>query len=150
MSTHTAREIAEWLVAWADEEGDEEFTPLKLQKMLYYAKGIYMRNTDGVPLFSDTMQAWSHGPVVPDLYQDVKKYGRSPIDPDEFVSEDFNWDDYRDVEESLIETWQRYGPFTAWALRNKTHQESPWMKNFSPNERHICISDADLKEFFCR
>lgn len=150
MSTHTARGIAEWLVAWAEEEGDEEFTPLKLQKMLYYAKGIYMRNSGGVSLFPEVMEAWSHGPVVPDIYHAVKKYGRSPIDPDEFVSEDFNWDDYRDVEGSLIETWQKYGPYAAWALRNLTHTESPWIKSFVPDGSSTPITDADLKEFFCR
>ncbi|WP_257158804.1 Panacea domain-containing protein [Corynebacterium cystitidis] len=120
-----------------------------MQKLLYYAKGAVMRATDGVPLFADPMEAWAHGPVVVDVYHATKAYKNGPIDPDEFVAEDFNWDDYRDVEQEPIEAWNEYGPYSAWALRNKTHRESPWLKNFREDERSIEISDADLKKYFC-
>ncbi|APT93245.1 hypothetical protein CPHO_10470 [Corynebacterium phocae] len=149
MKTFTAREIAEWFVSWAEEMEDADLTPLKLQKLLYYAKGAFLRASGGVPLFSDRMEAWAHGPVVVELYHQLKGCGRNAIDPDTFVSDEFCWDDFRDVEEVLIETWQKYGPYSAWALRNKTHTESPWLKNFNADERAIEISDADLKEYFC-
>lgn len=149
MEQYTARQIAEWFVAWADETDDAEITQLKLQKLLYYAKGLHMRSSDGLPLFPDRMEAWAHGPVVVDIYHDVKRYGKLPIDPDEFISDDFDWDDYRDVEQDLIEMWDKYGPYSAWALRNKTHTESPWKKNFVEGKRGLEITDADLKNYFC-
>lgn len=145
----TARKIAQWFVAWADETEDaDDMTPLKIQKLLYYAKGVHMKNSGGVPLFGDRMEAWRHGPVVPDLYHELKGYQRGPVDPDAFVDADFSWDDFRDVEDSLIETWQRFGVYSAWALRNKTHGETPWVKRFVPDRQHNEITDADLKEFF--
>ena len=149
MEQFTARQIAEWFVAWADETDDADITQLKLQKLLYYAKGLHMRSSDGLPLFPERMEAWAHGPVVVDVYHDVKPYGKLPIDPDEFVSDDFDWDDYRDVEQDLIEVWDKYGPYSAWALRNKTHTESPWKKNFVEGKRGLEITDADLKNYFC-
>lgn len=149
MKSFTARQIAEWLVAWAEETEDTEITPLKLQKLLYYAKGIFMRSSGGVSLFPERMEAWAHGPVVVDIYHELKGYRKNPIDPEQFVTEEFNWDDYRDVEDSLIETWDKYGPYSAWALRNKTHTESPWKKNFKEDHLGIEISDADIKEYFC-
>lgn len=149
MEQFKARQIAEWFVAWADENDDAEITQLKLQKLLYYAKGLHMRNSDGLPLFPERMEAWAHGPVVVDVYHDVKHYGELPIDPDEFISDDFDWDDYRDVERDLIEVWDKYGPYSAWALRNKTHTESPWKKNFVEGKRGLEITDADLKNYFC-
>lgn len=149
MEQFKARQIAEWFVAWADETDDAEITQLKLQKLLYYAKGLHMRNSDGLPLFPERMEAWAHGPVVVDVYYDVKHYGKLPIDPDEFISDDFDWDDYRDVEWDLIEVWDKYGPYSAWALRNKTHTESPWKKNFVEGKRGLEITDADLKNYFC-
>lgn len=149
MNTYTARQIAEWFVAWAEEQEDADITNLKLQKLVYYAKLTHMKRTDGASLFSDTMQAWAHGPVVPDLYFALRGYGKTPIDPDKFVSPDFNWDTYRQIEDTLIETWERYGVYSGWALRNKTHTESPWKKNFRNDERNIEISDTDLKEFIC-
>lgn len=145
----TMHQIAEWFVAWADEVEDALITPLKLQKLMYYAKGQYMSDTAGLSLFSDPMQAWTHGPVVVDLYHELKKYGKNPIDPDEFVAEEFDWDDYRDVENTLMDVWRKYGPYSAWALRNKTHTESPWTKNFRAGSYGVEISDADLKEYFC-
>lgn len=149
MEQFKARQIAEWFVAWADENDDAEITQLKLQKLLYYAKGLHMRNSDGLPLFPERMEAWAHGPVVVDVYHDVKHYGKLPIDPDEFISDDFDWDDYRDVERDLIEVWDKYGPYSAWALRNKTRTESPWKKNFVEGKRGLEITDADLKNYFC-
>ncbi|MGP5206441.1 Panacea domain-containing protein [Corynebacterium casei] len=149
MRSFTARQIAEWLVAWAEETEDAEITPLKLQKLLYYAKGIFMRSSGGVPLFTDRMEAWAHGPVVVDMYHELKGYKNNPIDPEQFVTEEFNWDDYREIEASLIETWDKYGPYSAWALRNKTHTESPWKKNFKEDYLGIEISDVDIKEYFC-
>ncbi|MEY8565223.1 type II toxin-antitoxin system antitoxin SocA domain-containing protein [Corynebacteriaceae bacterium 7-707] len=146
----SAKDIAEWFVAWAEESEDADLTPLKLQKLLYYAKGVFMNNSGGVSLFPDRMQAWAHGPVVPEIYGELKHYGKNPIDPDEFVSDDFDWDKFSAVEDSLVETWQKYGVYSAWALRNKTHRESPWLKNFSEEYRNMEITDADLKEFFCQ
>lgn len=72
MEQFKARQIAEWFVAWADETDDAEITQLKLQKLLYYAKGLHMRSSDGLPLFPERMEAWAHGPVVVDVYHDVK------------------------------------------------------------------------------
>lgn len=145
-----AIDIAKWFVAWAEEAEDTDLTPLKLQKLLYYAKGVYMKNSHGVSLFPDRMQAWAHGPVVPDVYHQLKRYGKNPIDVDEFLGDGFDWDAFSaDVEETLVETWQEYAVYSAWALRNKTHRETPWMKNFSEERRNMEITDADLKEFFC-
>lgn len=149
MKQLSAHDIAQWFVAWADEIEDAVITPLKVQKLLYYAKGHFMDNTSGIPLFTDRMEAWSHGPVIPEVYHELKKYGKSPVDPDEFAGDDFDWDDYRDIEETLIEVWQRYGIYSAWALRNKTHEEEPWRKNFKDGYANVEISDSDLKEFFC-
>lgn len=90
MNHLSARQIAEWFVAWAEEVDGADITQPKLQKLLYYAKGLYMRSSAGLSLFEDRMESWAHGPVVVDIYHQVKNYGKLPIDPDEFVSKDFN------------------------------------------------------------
>ena len=81
MKQFTARQIAEWLVAWAEETEEAELTPLKLQKLLYYAKGLYMRASGGVPLFNERMEAWAHGPVVVDIYRELKSTVRARSTP---------------------------------------------------------------------
>ena len=96
------------------------------------------------------MKAWAHGPVVVDIYHQVKNYGKIPIDPDALVSKGFNCVDYRGVEQVLIETEGKYGPYSAWALCNKAHAELSWRNNFVDGERKAEISDADLKRHFCQ
>lgn len=60
MKQYTAHQIAEWLVAWAEETEEAELTPLKIQKLLYYAKGLYMRASGGG---RSSMNGWKHGPT---------------------------------------------------------------------------------------
>ena len=145
MKIRSAREIAEWFVAWGDEL-DAEVSTLKLQKLLYYSQGEHIAAT-GRKLFSDKILAWQHGPVTPGVYSDTKSYGRNPIDPDEFVSDEFNWDDYSDVSDELVTVWRKYGIYSAWALREKTHSESPWLDAWAQGQ-NIEITDAALKDFF--
>ncbi len=52
---------------------------LKLQKLLYFAQGIsYCMNDE--ELFSEQLEAWVHGPVVPSVYRQYRDYGYNPID----------------------------------------------------------------------
>ena len=143
---HTANEIADWFIAWAEDEHEATLSNLKLQKLLYYAQGHHLGRT-GLPLFPDRIQAWSHGPVVPEIYHRFKKYGRSEISPDDEISDDFNWDDYSDVSRELIQTWNTYGHLSAWSLRDRTHREEPWKKAFN-GERNVVIDADSMKAFF--
>lgn len=145
MSCRRAMNVAEWFVAWA-EEMDADISQLKLQKLLYYAQGEHIRST-GNRLFSDRIEAWTHGPVVPDVYHETKQFGRNPIDPDEFISEAFNWDDFEDVQDELVAVWRKYGIYSAWALREKTHSEKPWQDAFNLG-RDTEITYAALKDGF--
>ncbi len=58
--------IAKWFVAWAEAE-QEELSNLKLQKLLYYAQGHHLAEGRG-PLFTESIEAWAHGPVAPRAY----------------------------------------------------------------------------------
>lgn len=149
MAIRSAREISDWLLLWADEEEGEDagLTNLKLQKLLYYAQGHHLANT-GDPLFEDPIQAWAHGPVVPSEYHRLKEYGSGPIDVDAAVRDDFDWDAYRDIEAHLIKTWNTYGKYAAWALREKTHREAPWLEAFDGDTWNPLISKRRMREFF--
>lgn len=148
MATHTARDIANWLLMWAEaQEGDDAgLTNLKLQKLLYYAQG-HLLGKSGEPLFADPIEAWAHGPVVKNEYHRLKVYGNGAIDVDSAVPDDFNWDDYRDVEAHLIAVWNTYGKYAAWVLREMTHKEAPWLNAFN-GEHNVPITREALQDFF--
>ena len=63
-STINPQESLYSAMVWSN--GDKKITNLKLQKLVYYSQawflGIYQK-----PLFSDKIEAWVHGPVVPAL-----------------------------------------------------------------------------------
>jgi uncharacterized phage-associated protein len=54
-------------------------TNLALQKLLYFAHGLYLREM-GKPLVSGYFEAWKYGPVHPAAYAAFKRAGDSPID----------------------------------------------------------------------
>lgn len=146
MAEYTAREISEWFLAWA-EDLEADISNLKLQKLLYYAQGhsIAQRHE---PLFTDSIQAWAHGPVIPNVYHAFKDYGRGPIDADREIGPEFDWDRYKNVEEFLVAIWDRYGSLAAWTLREKTHREPPWRDAFEDGVRYKDIEPTSLAAYF--
>lgn len=142
----TASKVADWFIAWA-EQNDAEVSNLKIQKLLYYAQGNHLAQT-GQPLFPDRIEAWAHGPVIRTVYRRFKDYQSSEIDPD-CVPEEFNWDDYKDVDSFLQTIWNTYGEYSAWKLRNMTHAESPWIEAFNSGDSYnATISRESMTSFF--
>jgi uncharacterized phage-associated protein len=142
---YPAQTVAKWFIAWAEAEG-EELSNLKLQKLLYYAQGHFSAERQRL-LFSDQIQAWSHGPVVPDVYHEYKGCGSSTIE----LSQDdpFTWDEVdRETAELLSKVWNTYGGFSAGRLRNMTHAEPPWRAHFRPGEHGIGIPQEEIRDYF--
>lgn len=52
--------------------------PMKIQKLCFFAHGYYLASTRE-PLVNERFQAWKLGPVLPSLYQRMKKFKASPI-----------------------------------------------------------------------
>jgi len=142
---YPALTIAKWFIAWAEAEGDE-LSNLKLQKLLYYAQGHHLAERRGA-LFAEPIQAWSHGPVVPQVYREFKSFGSSSIDLPE--SDPFDWGDVdADTSKLLSKVWNTYGGFSAGRLRNMTHEERPWKAHWHPDERCTPIPVEEIEEYF--
>jgi len=142
---YPALTIAKWLIAWAEAQ-EEELSNLKLQKLLYYAQGYHLCER-GAPLFSDQIQAWSHGPVVPQVYHQFKSSGNSSIElpPDD----PFTWDEVDPVTaDFLSRVWNTYGGYSAGRLRNMTHEERPWREHWREDERGTQIPVEEIQEYF--
>lgn len=60
------------------ERRDWKITNLALQKLLYFAHGIYLTKTKR-PLVSGYFEAWQYGPVHPAVYRAFKPSGSMPI-----------------------------------------------------------------------
>jgi uncharacterized phage-associated protein len=117
----SALEVARAFVALCNEYGDL-ISNLKLQKLLYYAQGWHLC-LYGKPLFDDVLEARIHGPVVPAVYNELKKFGSGPVSLDGVELNSFPVkliDHVRDV-------WESYGSLSAYDLERLSHQETPWL-----------------------
>jgi uncharacterized phage-associated protein len=138
----TCNDIARYFLAQADvEDAGDLISNLKLQKLLYYAQGFHLALYDK-PLFGERIMAWTHGPVVPDVYHAYKEYGPGAIPPPNDVDFDIYDDDTRGL---LDEVYNVYGQFSAWKLRNMTHEEPPW-KEAAPYSSEITLNS--MKAYF--
>ena len=122
MSMHTAHDIANVFLKLSDEESGDVLTNLKIQTLVYYAQGLYLALNDGKPLIKEDIVAWQHGPVVEALYHELKIFGPSQVTIDEPISDKITNEQY----EFLGEVNKVYGQFSAWKLRDMTHEEAPW------------------------
>ena len=120
-----AEDVARYFLAVQDTDHGEPISNMKLQKLCYYAQGISLAILEK-PLFHEEIEHWTHGPVVPILYRRYQSSGAGPIPP----PEDLDLKLYNpEIVGLLDKVYQLYGQDSAWELRNKTHDESPWINS---------------------
>jgi uncharacterized phage-associated protein len=133
-------DVANFFLSKADEEAGDLISNLKLQKLVYYAQGFHLAMF-GQPLFPEKIEAWVHGPVIPELYQKYKDCGSNPLPP----PNNFDIDIFSsEILELLNDVQEVYGQFSAWKLRSMTHEEMPW----SGTATRQNISNEKMKEYF--
>lgn len=137
----TASDVAKYFLTLNDEEVGELISNLKLQKLVYYAQGFYLAIEDE-PLFNESIEAWAHGPVIPNLYHNYKTYESGPIPcPKDFDSDMLD----SDIKNLLDEVYSVFGQYSAWKLRNMTHEEPPWVEAWAGNK---IITQESMREYF--
>lgn len=146
--TYSAQEVAKFILTLSCPDEGDLMSNLKLQKLCYYALGIVAAvRPEGAPkLFDDEIQAWMHGPVVPNVYREFNKYGSNAI-PCESIEIDFDIFDKNDAQ-IMSSVYDFYGQFSAWKLRQMTHEEAPWKDVYVDGIKGIKIRYEDMKSFF--
>jgi uncharacterized phage-associated protein len=112
----------------------------KLQKLVYYSQAWHMTWEES-PLFTEKVEAWANGPVVPDLYREHRGM---------FLINSWPKGDVRRLtakeRESIDVVLAHYGARTAAWLRELTHREPPWLDaraGLDPGERGSRIITPD-------
>ncbi len=145
-----ARAVANYFLDLAAKEG-RPLDPMGIQKLVYFAHGwnlaIY-----GSPLIQQRVEAWDYGPVIVDLYQAFREFGRSPItqharkfefDPiTGLVSETIptieETEETKDTRALLERVWESNKHLTSIELSNLTHlPDSPWTIARQAGQREI-------------
>lgn len=138
-----ASDVASYFIQKSSEMSENDLTNLKLQKILFYSQAENLKET-GYPLFSENIEAWKYGPVVPQIYDWLKGCGAYPITAFDVET------DASAVDEKMCgllnRIWNTYSKFSAGYLVDRTHEKgSPWQLNFS-EERHNQIPNDQIKK----
>jgi uncharacterized phage-associated protein len=132
MTAHDPRAIANLMLDEADRDGIE-ITNLALQKLLYFAHGLYLTQTKK-PLVSGYFEAWQYGPVHPSVYRAFKDCGSSAISTRAEGKDPLTGQPrpIREIEDRAVLRLVRrvlhaYGPMSPGRLVDLAHaKDSPW------------------------
>lgn len=132
--------IANAFLDIAKEKNVGDLTPMKLQKLVYFAHGWNLGAT-ATPLINEQIEAWQYGPVVKSIYDVAKQYGNRPINSylSTYVPTPngdwvhvpclLNSQDLHQVKPLLAWVLDQYGSYSGIQLSNLTHAaDTPWKK----------------------
>lgn len=128
-----------------------DITPLALQKLLYYAQAFF-KALFHEDLFSDDCQAWSLGPVFPEIYYEYKDRGYESADR-VFDSSVLDFSELTTREIALLDAViGSFGQCSGQVLSKITHKELPWIEargTLLPEDRCVTIIKRDtINEYF--
>lgn len=123
-----------------------ELTAMKLQKLVYYSQA-WSLVWDEEPLFPEEIQAWTNGPVVPELYKAHRGLFRVREWPQ--GKPGCLTKGQRKTVDAVLDY---YGDKTSQWLSDLTHREAPWLearKGLDPGDpgRRV-ITHASMAEYY--
>ncbi|AUJ71056.1 hypothetical protein PNC201_14010 [Pseudoalteromonas sp. NC201] len=154
---YPAKVIANAFLDKAEQAGTT-LTPMKLQKLIYYAHGWYLA-IKNQPLIDEYIEAWDYGPVVSSVYSEFRNFGAAPI-----YSRATLWDQQQqnyvvpkpkqtdcDLHSLIDAIWNSYSQYDALKLSEMTHLEgAPWhtVKKKYPDFRNVQIPNEVIFDYF--
>lgn len=121
----------------------------KIQKLLYYSQAWNLVfNNKG--LFPNKIEAWVHGPAIPEVYRAFREFDFSRPHPE--ISEE-NFKIIAGKERKILDlVWRVYGKYDSNYLEALVHNELPWQearKGLSVIEpSQNVISEKKMKEYY--
>ncbi len=121
------------------EDSKYDLPPLdqfRLIKLVYVAHGYYLA-MENKPLIEEKVLPWRYGPVIKEIYDEIKKYAYKEIDnpiviegSEEISGEDNDW-----LNDKI---WQKYKWHAGTELSMLTHEQgTPWSCAASEGEETI-------------
>lgn len=153
-----AWDLGHIITHYVNEKGDT-VSHKKLQKLLFYVEAWHLVNF-GEPILEEDFQAWMHGPVVPELYQDLKEFGFNNItvinDTEETIDKEIEAivvkNNIQDKVEFIHSVLENYGSLSSFDLELLSHSEKPWIDargGCLPHERCTnIISKKAMLDFY--
>ena len=144
---YDALDISRYVIDYSNKTG-YGISNLKLQKILYLIQAYFLIQT-GCRCFTDKIEAWDIGPVIPTVYGKYEQFGGLDIpecyDPGgSDITDDFIASTDKLLVRSVV---HKFADYTATDLVTLTHSQSPWINAYMPS-LHNEITPSTLKEYF--
>lgn len=165
---YPVNEVANYVIKYAKDSGNY-VNNLKLQKILYYLEARFLVEDRG-SLFTEDIEKWQYGPVVPEVYYRFNHLGAEDIthvpavfDFMSLLKKDFQLDSYKkaklnenilfegkekEIIDNTIEKLIKIKPFD---LVDETHKHNSWKKDeirILNGVRHIKYNREDIQNDF--
>lgn len=144
----TALAVADRFLGCAQRDR-REIDPLQMQKLVYLAEGWALALT-GHSLFHEPIEAWEHGPVVPPLYNVLRRFGAGPIRRDLLINAVAG---QLDAQEAIIvdAIWDTYGALWGPQLISLICEvNAPWdVARRPPATEPARIGRDKMREWLC-
>lgn len=141
---YDVQDVAEYVITYSEEK-DYGISNLKLQKILYLIQAYSLIQTKK-PCFSEDIEAWDFGPVIPEVYRKYKQFGSTDIQVRcrnlEEIQKGFEKEDRKRIEAVI----DKFADFSAADLTILTQNQTPWNEAFSRKEK--AIRCEDILEYF--
>jgi uncharacterized phage-associated protein len=146
---YDARTIANEFLRQAKDVGTT-LTNMELQKLVYIAHGYSLALLHR-PLIKQHVEAWRYGPVIPDLYRELRQYGAGVVTQPINVP---SAEQLSETDTALVRSvLEAYGGFSGSQLSTMTHREgTPWKQIYQPNVsfNNEIIPDNLIKEHYLK
>ena len=134
---YKALDLSKYIVSKCIEDG-QPISNLQLQKILYYIQKDFLQRNEIA--FSDDIEAWQFGPVVPNVYYHYCGYGAMPIsitkEAFSILSSDVSYIDEIVEEKRVLDPWEMVA---------ETHKEDgAWAKIYRKGLGNRCVIPTDL------
>ena len=140
---YAALDLSKYIVSKCIADG-HPISNLQLQKILYYVQKEFLKNDECA--FSDDIEAWQFGPVVPNVYYHFCGFGAMPISFSN-GSLDFALDpNDKELIDFIVDTKRMLNP---WDMVEETHKKNgAWDRIYKEGSgNHHVIPVHLIKEF---
>lgn len=147
--SYSAIAVANSIIRVAKNKGINDLTPMKIQKLMYFAQFIYLKSHQEI-FIDDNFVRWQYGPVIPSLYYQLRSYQSQPINDyiqqlignDEVIIYKIPQEDYKSWN-FLDSILNEFGKSDAFYLSKLTHSEkSAWERG----EINTVITREDMEK----
>lgn len=139
-----ARVVANRFLDLANAE-QRALTPMQLLKLVYIAHG-WMLGLTGRPLIDQKVEAWQYGPVVRDVYNATRNFGRNAVVGHLASMAGTLADEERSI---VDQVFSLYKHMDGIALSNITHRaDTPWAKTYTAGQFGTTIPNDLIAEHY--